>query len=132
MMASSITIHENWKRNDQRSPFDLALLKLPQRSKHPAPVLLQDHFNLGTGQKLLAVGWGQNSDDPMLSEAVFGSLKMESQEYISGPHCNGTNLWNGTILQGTVCGMNDYYSASCIGEYSYCLFQGLCQPARLD
>ena len=56
-MVDTSIIHDNWEASKHpRAAFNIAVLKLPHSSKHPVPELLLDHFNLETGQKLMAAG----------------------------------------------------------------------------
>lgn len=117
-MAESTTIHEEWKRSKaQRSADNIALLKLPRMSKYPVPKLLTDHFQLNTGQKLMAVGYGPSGNTPTLGQDIFGALKMEPQEYLDRQQCNRAALWNGSILSNLACALNEERRASCIGVF---------------
>lgn len=119
MMAEKAIIHEDWKgHRSQRSANNIALLKLPSRSKYTAPKVLADHFKMGTGQKLMAIGWGTSGGGPNLGDDIFGSLKMEPQEFIYGSHCNRTNLWNGSVPPNLDCGLNAEHRASCVGQFT--------------
>lgn len=110
-------IHPGWNADRrQRSTFNIALLKLAKASKHRVPNLLLDHFNLITGQRLAAVGWGSGTNGPDLGADVFGSLKIEPQEFVDSGHCNRSTLWNGAVRDGIICGLNQARKASCVGE----------------
>ncbi|CAD7695109.1 unnamed protein product [Ostreobium quekettii] len=114
--VKSTTIHKNWAHDKyQRSPFDIALLKLEHKCSHATPKLLSDHFTLTTGQALTAAGWGAGSQGPALGGPIFGSLKLERQEYICAKRCNASALWNGAVPdERLVCGLNDGRKSSCI------------------
>lgn len=118
LMVEETHIHEKWiKDKSQRSPWNVALLELPSPSSKAHPMVLVDHFTLKTGQGLIAVGWGPNGDGPKLGSDIFGSLKLEPQEFIAGKHCNQESLWNGAIPEDLMCGLNQDRKASCVGQY---------------
>ena len=72
MVADSTILHERWRRDKgQRSPFISALLKLPRRAQHPVPELLLDHFNLKSGQGLVATEWGPIGDGTTLGKTYL-------------------------------------------------------------
>eukprot|EP00803_Ostreobium_quekettii_P006758 evm.model.scf_1523.2 EVM.evm.TU.scf_1523.2 scf_1523:26708-32303(-) len=116
-VASGTVIHPEWEASnkDQRSPNDISIVSLPEASNLTAPQLLFDHFQLRSGHKLVALGWGTGAGGPRLGEEIFGSLKMEPHEYIEDHHCNRSTLWNGEVQEGTCCGLNNDRSASCMG-----------------
>ena len=104
-VAKSSLIHPQWKKNKtQGSAYNIAIIELPEESKRSVPQMLFDHFNLHTGQKLIALGWGTSGDEPALGEDICSDLKMEPQEFLSAKHCNMTNLRNGTVQDNTCCG----------------------------
>ena len=108
-------MHEEWgPKKNQRSPYNIALLKLPKQSQKPIPNVLFDHFNLDNGQKLMAVGWGPSGDGPALGADIFGSLRMEPQMFIDSLQCN--RIWDGSIGDHLACGLNEAHKASCIGQ----------------
>ena len=117
-MVLHTVIHKNWLRDQshQRSRFNIAMLKLPRKTVHPFPRILTDHIRLHTGQLLEAVGWGISSEGPRIGEDVFGGLKTKLQEFIAAVHCNRSTLWDGGMVEGTICGINRKRRASCIGE----------------
>jgi len=114
--VASTTVHENWALDKcQRSSYDVALLTLERRCGHATPKLLSDHFTLTSGQTLTAAGWGAGSQGPSLGAPIFGSLKLERQEYICAKHCNASTLWNGAMPdEKLACGLNDDRKSSCI------------------
>lgn len=115
-MVSRTILHPLWQfEQGQKSEFDLALLKLPIRVEMAVPNILVDHFPLKTGQKLVACGWGMGSNGPALGDDVFGSLKMESQQFIDGKDCNATTLWNEGLHRNAICGLSPTNKASCLG-----------------
>jgi len=115
-MVEHSTIHSRWKpHKGQRSQFNIALLKLPRMSKQPVPRILSDEFNLETGQKLIAAGYGPSGDGPALGGTIFGQMMIEPQEFIDGYQCNRTTLWDGSIEENTICALNNDRKASCIG-----------------
>lgn len=115
MLVERSFIHPGWNADRrQRSTFNIALLKLAKASKHRVPNLLLDHFNLITGQRLAAVGWGSGTNGPDLGADVFGSLKIEPQEFVDSGHCNRSTLWNGAVGDGIICGLNQAKKASCV------------------
>ncbi|CAD7703105.1 unnamed protein product [Ostreobium quekettii] len=115
MMVEGSTIHSCWKHHKgQRSQFNIALLKLPQKSRQPVPRILSDEFLLYTGQRLIAAGYGPNGDVPALGASIFGQMRLEPQEFIDGERCNGTMLWDGSIEENTICALNNERKASCV------------------
>ncbi|CAD7702067.1 unnamed protein product [Ostreobium quekettii] len=116
LVASNSVIHPEWEssKKDQRSPYNVAILTLPRPSQAAHPHMLFDHFNLRSGQKIVALGWGSGPGGPQLGQEIFGSLKMEAHEFIEGQHCNRSTLWNGELQEGTCCGLNNDRSASCM------------------
>ncbi|CAD7703104.1 unnamed protein product [Ostreobium quekettii] len=115
MMAEHSTIHSHWiPHKKQRSQFNIALLKLPQKSKQPPPQILSDEFQLSTGQKLIAAGYGPSGDGPALGDSIFGEMRLELQEFIDGKRCNGKMLWDGSIEDNTICALNSDRKASCV------------------
>eukprot|EP00803_Ostreobium_quekettii_P002792 evm.model.scf_355.7 EVM.evm.TU.scf_355.7 scf_355:76927-79510(+) len=108
-------VHPQWEGH-QRSPHNIALLKLARESTLPFPTRLTNHFELRTGQKLYVLGWGQGADGPALGEAIFTTLKTEVQDLIDGSHCNRSTLWRGEMPQGMLCGLNHGQTASCIAD----------------
>lgn len=127
-MAIQSFIHEDWlPAREPRSGFNLALLKLPKPSGQKVPKLLYDHFKVVTGQKVMATGWGPGRSGPLLGDDIFGSLKIEAQEFISSQHCNRSSLWDGNILPDTICALNMDKQASCVGKHAGAR---LCRPFR--
>lgn len=106
-------IHPCWD-HQQRSEYNVALLKLATATDKQFPVVLFDHFRLRTGQQLVAAGWGSGGEEISVGSDVFGCLKFETQEYIQQQHCNRPKLWNGTIPEGVFCALNDEQRASCL------------------
>ncbi|CAD7698514.1 unnamed protein product [Ostreobium quekettii] len=109
-------IHTEWIKGGkvQRSPHNIAVLRLAQPSSRPMPNLLSDHFKVTTGTKLAACGWGPESGGPALGEAIFGALTVERQEFIDATTCNWTTLWDGAMPSGMFCALNEGHKASCV------------------
>ena len=112
-------IHPAWD-GTQRSPFNVALLKLETKSKKSFPILLFDHFRLHTGQQVTAIGWGAGGKVIQVGSDIFGRAKIEMHELIAGEHCNRTALWDGSIPEGLLCGLNMEQQASCLGAKLFC------------
>eukprot|EP00803_Ostreobium_quekettii_P010141 evm.model.scf_2812.1 EVM.evm.TU.scf_2812.1 scf_2812:3613-8003(+) len=106
-------IHPRWTQDEQRSAFNLALLKLPKVTKQPIPKMLVDHFSLNTGQMLSAGGWGASSTGPVLGGEIFSSQSLEPQEFVDSRRCNAT-MWKSEMEDGLFCGLNAQRTASCI------------------
>ncbi|CAD7699919.1 unnamed protein product, partial [Ostreobium quekettii] len=115
MMTQKTTIHKKWlEEKVQRSPHNIAVLQLARPSSYPVPKRLSDHFELVTGMKLDALGWGPNRDGPALGGAIFGALTVEQQEFIDMSVCNRATLWDGAVPSGTFCALNKGHKASCV------------------
>lgn len=126
--------HEMWTtRPLQRSAFNIALVELPEESRHQVPQILVDHVQLTTGQQLYALGFG-SYEGPRLGETTFGALKSEAQEFIDGVRCNGSTLWNGTLPMDMICGLNEIRRSSCTGESMYRVITSVspCQQIRRE
>lgn len=115
LVVQRTVVHPQWE-GDQRSPHNIALLKLARESCLAFPVRLTNHFELRTGQKLHVVGWGHGADGPILGEAIFTTLKTEVQDVIDGSHCNRSTLWRGELPPDVLCGFNPGQTASCIAD----------------
>lgn len=94
----------------------MALLHLKDKSKKQVPQLWSNEFKLSTMHTLSGLGWG--GKDIKIGDEIFGTLKVEMQSYIDGKDCNRSTLWNGSIPDGLVCGLNEEQEASCIGTLS--------------
>lgn len=105
-------IHPKWNYT-QRSPYNVALLQLEKPSSKPHQTLLSDQLVIRTGQHLQTGGWGSGGEDIRVGSNVFGSLKLEEQEFIQQDHCNRLTLWNGTVSDGIVYALNNKQKASC-------------------
>lgn len=106
-------IHPQWDKS-QRSPYNAALLKLNKPSEKQHPVVLSNHFRVLTGQELTAAGWGAGGESISVGSNIFGSAKLESQEYMQWRHCNRETLWNSSIPEGLSCALNHKQRASCL------------------
>ena len=119
-LVEDTTIHEEYLANPiQRSPYNVALLKLSEKIDNDVPTLLGDHFNLWTGQQLATLGWGKA--EIKVGDSIFGDLILEDVEYIQAPHCNRSSLWNMTILPNLMCALNQKQQASCVGMCCSCV-----------
>jgi len=108
-------VHEKWD-GSQRSPYNVALLKLPEVPEQDArkvPQMLDNHFVPATGQKLVALGYGPSGDTVQMGSEIFGTLKMEPKQYIAWEQCNRKQLWDGKVPQDLPCGLNNRQRASC-------------------
>eukprot|EP00803_Ostreobium_quekettii_P005958 evm.model.scf_1824.1 EVM.evm.TU.scf_1824.1 scf_1824:15076-16182(-) len=116
-MVSSTHIHERWTPAlGQRSPFNVALLRLSQSSDRHVPQILTDHVGLRIGLMLYVAGWGVDPGGPKLGQSIFGTLKVEHHQFLDGTHCNRSTLWAGEIQGGLVCGLAQEGQASCIAD----------------
>lgn len=117
MIVKKSFIHEDWD-SQQRSGYNIDLLKLPRTTAHPIPELLIDHFSIVTGQKLTAIGFGPGGDGAALGHDFFGHWKIEPQEFINSEHCNRSTFWNGAIKGSLFCGLTGNHKASCVGKHA--------------
>lgn len=120
--AQAIDVHfrKEWLSDRRQfSPFNIALLQLedpvPERFQRPKIPFKGDRsIKLVSGQMMASLGWG--AWNASIGDEVFGSLKIEDQEFLEGSVCNGPNLWKGKLEEGIVCGLNYQHKASCVGE----------------
>ena len=91
-----------------------ALLRLESRSALLYPQFLHDQTFLSDGQRVVAAGWG--SKTPSLGGPIFSDLRIEMNRYLTAATCNRPHLWNGSVAEEHVCGINEEGRASCVGE----------------
>ncbi|CAD7699557.1 unnamed protein product, partial [Ostreobium quekettii] len=111
VVAVKSVIHGEWD-GKQGSPYNAALIKLPERCSLTLPRVAGDHFTLVPGQRLSAFGYG--STDLKLGSDIFGTLKTEEQLFIADTVCNGGGMWGGAKPEGLLCGLNGRQEASCV------------------
>lgn len=106
-------IHPKWDHR-QRSAYNVALLRLENSSKKQFPVVLSEHFRVRTGMQLTAVGFGAGGEEINVGSDIFGPVKLETQELIEQQQCNRPTLWNNTVPEGMLCGLNVGQRSSCL------------------
>eukprot|EP00803_Ostreobium_quekettii_P004010 evm.model.scf_1746.2 EVM.evm.TU.scf_1746.2 scf_1746:15045-30981(-) len=105
-------IHHKWD-GQQRSPHNVALLKLQEAVGLPTPQLLSDLVILRVPQKLSALGYGGIAP-PEMGAAIFSRLKMEEQSFLDVETSNREAMWNGSLPEGMFSGLNNQRMASCM------------------
>ncbi|GMH36922.1 hypothetical protein BSKO_04795 [Bryopsis sp. KO-2023] len=108
-IAVEVIIHENYKGNAEGG-FDIALIRLKKPSTTKKPVeFAQSEQLLGSGQKLVAAGWGRTSTRGPFPPVLQFSDQLE---YVSNQNCE--KLW--PILQDSMLCAHYPTQAVCRGD----------------
>lgn len=118
MQVVNTIIHEDWDSEAGLASYsNIALLHLGKEVYHAVPAINVKNTMFASGQQVVALRWDEY--DSTHTKHNFGHLIVDTEAFLQSSACNQTALWNGSIEEGLVCGVNPHRKSSCIGENDF-------------
>ncbi|GMH34708.1 hypothetical protein BSKO_02569 [Bryopsis sp. KO-2023] len=98
VVLGEVFLHESWD-GDLLNGFDIALVKLPERSSLTPIRLAARGAEFVTGQPFVAVGWGSQGN----GRSSPDNLKWANVIHRDNEKCNLEGVWNASIVPQMLC-----------------------------